>query len=92
VLSLVGPPIRERVTAFERPHVFAYEMLSGAPIRTHTATVDLASQNGRTALTWRVESIPSIPVPDAFWSAGMRLVIKHLLHGVVKEAEHQAAG
>jgi uncharacterized protein YndB with AHSA1/START domain len=29
VLSLVGPPIRERVTAFDPPQLFAYEMLSG---------------------------------------------------------------
>jgi hypothetical protein len=91
VLSLAGPPIRERVTVFDRPRLFAYEMLSGAPILTHTATVELAPQDGRTELTWRVESIPSIPVPDAVWAAVMRLMIKHLLIGVVKEAERQAA-
>jgi uncharacterized protein YndB with AHSA1/START domain len=91
VLHLIGPPIRERVTTFDRPRLFAYEMLSGAPIRTHTATVELAPEGGRTALTWRVESIPSIPVPDAAWSAVVRLVINHLLHGIVKESERQAA-
>jgi Polyketide cyclase / dehydrase and lipid transport len=90
VLGLVGPPIREQVTAFDRPHLFAYKMLSGAPIRTHTATVELASQGARTELTWRVESIPSVPMPDAVWSAVVRLAINHLLKGVVKEAERQA--
>ena len=30
-LTLLGPPIREQVTAFEPPHRFAYKMLSGVP-------------------------------------------------------------
>jgi hypothetical protein len=90
VLRLVGPPIREQVTAFERPHLFVYKMLSGAPVRTHSATVELARQGTRTALTWRVDSIPRIPVPDAVWSALVRPVINHLLKGVVKEAERRA--
>jgi hypothetical protein len=90
VLRLVGPPIREQVTAFERPYVFAYKMLSGAPVRTHSATVELALQGTRTALTWRVDSISRIPVPDAVWSALVQLAINHLLKGVVKEAERRA--
>jgi hypothetical protein len=90
VLRLVGAPIREEVTAFERPYLFAYELLSGAPVRTHSATVELARQGTRTALTWRVDSVPRIPVPDAVWSAIVRLVINHLLKGVVEEAERRA--
>lgn len=74
-LRLVGPPIREQATAFDRPRLFAYKMLSGAPVRTHTAIVELASQGKRTALTWEVDSIPSIPLPDAVWSAVVRLVV-----------------
>lgn len=89
VLRLVGPPIREEVTAFDRPRRFGYKMLSGAPVRTHTATVELAPEDGRTALTWHVNSVPSIPIPDAVWGATVRPVINHLLQGVVKEAERR---
>ncbi|MGO9892412.1 MAG: SRPBCC family protein [Solirubrobacteraceae bacterium] len=46
-LTLLGPPIREQVTVFEPPHRFAYRMLSGVPIRSHTATVDLSPARGR---------------------------------------------
>ena len=89
-LSLVGPPIRERVTAVDRPRLFAYKMLSGAPVRTHTATVELATQGPGTELTSQVDSVPRSPVPDAVWSPVVRLVINHLLQGVVKEAERRA--
>ena len=52
---LLGPPIREQVTVFEPPHRFAYRMLSGVPIRSHTATVDLAQQGAVTVVTWQVD-------------------------------------
>jgi hypothetical protein len=90
-LRLIGPPMREQVTAFDRPHLFAYRLLSGAPVRTHTATVELAQQGTQTALTWQVDSIPAIPVPDAVWSALLRRAINVLLKGAVKEAERQAS-
>lgn len=91
VLRLVGPPIREQVTAFERPRLFAYKLLSGAPVRSHTATVELTQHGMRTTLNYEVESIPRISVPDAIWSALVRPVINHLLKGVVKQAERRTA-
>jgi hypothetical protein len=90
-LHLVGPPIRERVTAFDRPGRFDYEMLSGVPASKHTGTVRLTPQGTGTALDWQVESIPTLPVPAAVWSALVRPVISQLLNGVVKESERRAA-
>jgi uncharacterized protein YndB with AHSA1/START domain len=90
VLKLAGPPIREEVTEFERPSRFAYKMLSGAPVRNHTGTVELAQSGTGTTLVWRVESIPSIPLPDAVWGGIMRQVVGQLLRGVVKESERRA--
>lgn len=34
-IKMAGPPIRERVTAFERPIRLAYEALSGVPAQLH---------------------------------------------------------
>ena len=90
VLSLAGPPIREEVTAFERPTLFAYKMLSGAPVTSHTASVELTPQGDQTAITWRVETISRLPLPDAAWAAMVRPLIKLLLGGVVKESERRA--
>ncbi len=90
VLKLAGPPIREEVTEFERPSRFAYKMLSGAPVRNHTGTVDLAPTGTGTNLVWRVDSTPSIPIPDAVWGGIMRQVVGQLFRGVVKESERRA--
>lgn len=90
VLSLAGPPIREEVTEFERPTLFSYKLLSGAPVRSHGGTVELTPQGDHTELLWRVESTPKLPVPDAAWAAVVRPVINQLLKGVVREAERQA--
>jgi uncharacterized protein YndB with AHSA1/START domain len=91
VLKLAGPPIREEVTEFAAPSRFAYKMLSGAPVKSHTGTVDLSSGAGAsTNVAWRVDSTPSIPLPGAVWAAALKPVINMLLRGVVKESERRA--
>lgn len=90
VLKLAGPPIREEVTEFNAPSRFAYKMLSGAPVRNHTGTVDLTAAGSGTSLTWVVDSTPSIPVPGAVWAALLRPIIGQLLRGVVRESERRA--
>jgi uncharacterized protein YndB with AHSA1/START domain len=90
VLKLAGPPIREEVTEYDAPTRFAYKMLSGAPVKSHTGTVDLSGQGATTELTWRVDSTPSIPVPAPVWAAVMRPAISMLLKGVKRESERRA--
>ncbi len=89
VLALAGPPIREEVTEFSSPHHFAYRALSGVPAKEHTGTVDLAEQGSTTSLSWRVDSIPKIPVPSPIYVAVLKPVIGQLLKGVVKESERR---
>jgi uncharacterized protein YndB with AHSA1/START domain len=90
VLKLAGPPIREEVTSFERPTLFAYRALSGVPAKHHAGTVELTTGGGDTKLTWTVDSTPKIPVPDGVWVAAVKPVINQLLKGVVKESERKA--
>lgn len=92
VLALAGPPIREEVTAFERPGHFAYRALSGVPAREHSGSVDLSQRGTGTILTWRVDSTPKLPLPDSIWAALVRPVINQLLKDVVKESERRAEG
>jgi hypothetical protein len=91
-LALVGPPIREEVTEFKSPSRFAYKALSGVPARSHSGTVELSSQANATSVTWRIDSVPKVPMPDAMWAAAMRPVINTLLRGIVKESERRAVG
>ena len=65
-------------------------MLSGAPIKSHTGTVDLAAQGSGTDLTWRIDSTPSLPIPGAAWAVMMRPAITTLLRGVKRESERRA--
>ncbi len=90
VLALAGPPIREEVTEYQAPSRFAYKMLSGAPIKSHTGTVDLAPAGLSTELVWTVDSTPSLPIPGAAWAVMVRPVITTLLRGVKRESERRA--
>lgn len=91
VLRLAGPPIREQVTIFDPPTLFGYRLLSGIPARSHTARVELTQgDDTHTSLTYRVDSLPKLPMPAAAWSAIVRPGISHLLNGIVKESERRA--
>lgn len=91
LLGAVGPPFREEVTEFERPHRFAYRALSGVPTASeHGGTIDLIEQGGQALLRWRVDSSTKLPLPDGVWVALVRPVIRQLLHGIIKESERRA--
>ncbi len=90
-LALLGPPIREEVTEYKAPSRFAYKALSGVPARSHAGTVELTSRSNDTDLTWRVDSVPKVRMPDAMWATVVRPAISMLLRGVVKESERRAA-
>jgi hypothetical protein len=89
-LKVLGPPIREQVVGFERPTKFSYRMLSGMPVREHVGTVELAPVATGTHVDYRVDTSPSLPIPDAAWTAGNKPAISRLLKGVVTEAERRA--
>lgn len=90
VLSLVGPKIREEVTAFERPTRFAYRMLSGAPTRDHTGTVSLTPEGEGTRVNYVVETTPTVPVIGRLITAVVRSSVGQLIKGVAGEAERRA--
>jgi hypothetical protein len=90
-LRLAGPPIREQVTVFDPPALFAYKLLSGIPARSHRGTVELAPyEDTHTSLSYRVDSFPKLLMPGVAWSAIVRPGISHLLKGIVKESERRA--
>jgi uncharacterized protein YndB with AHSA1/START domain len=86
-LHLAGPPMRERVVAFERPHLFTYELLSGLPVRDHVGTVTLDARDGGTLMTYRIETTPTILLSGPAVVGGMRIAIGRLIAAVQREAE-----
>jgi uncharacterized protein YndB with AHSA1/START domain len=90
-LHAVGPPLREEVLAYEPPSRFSYRLLSGAPVRDHVGTVELTPQDGGTAVTYAVRTMPTVPVGGAAVVAVVKVAISQLLRGIVAESERRAA-
>ena len=91
-LTVVGPPMREEVIAFEAPSRFSYTVLSGLPVRDHVGTVELAAEGDGTRMVYAVRTQPTLPLVGGVVVAVIRQAIKGLIDGVAKESEHRAAG
>jgi uncharacterized protein YndB with AHSA1/START domain len=91
VLTVVPPPMREEVIAYERPDRFSYKVLSGLPVRDHVGTVELKESNGGTELTYAVKSTPTIPLAGPVFMVILKKAIRDLIAGVTKESERRAA-
>ncbi len=91
VLTVVPPPMREEVIAYERPTRFSYKVLSGLPVRDHVGTVELKAANGGTEIAYAVKSTPTIPLAGPVFMAILKKAIRDLIAGVTKESERRAA-
>jgi carbon monoxide dehydrogenase subunit G len=91
VLTVVPPPMREEVIAYERPSRFSYKILSGLPVRDHVGTVELKAAGGGTELTYAVKSTPTIPLAGPVFMAILKKAIRDLIAGVTKESESRVA-
>lgn len=91
VLTVVGPPMREEVIAYERPNRFAYKILSGLPVRDHVGTVELQPSGAGTEVTYAIKTTPTIPLAGPVFMLGLKKAIRDLLGGVAKESERRAA-
>jgi uncharacterized protein YndB with AHSA1/START domain len=91
VLSTVGPPLREEVLAYEPGRRFSYKLLSGLPVRDHVGTVELTPGGAGTEVVYAVRTTPTVPLGGAAVVGVVKLGIKQLLDGIVKESERRAA-
>lgn len=89
--ALPGPPMREEVIAYDRPHRFSYTVLSGLPFRDHIGTAELSPSSGGTKVVYAVRTTPTLPVGGFLAVAVLKQAIKQLLAGVTKESERRAA-
>lgn len=89
-LKVVGPTMREEVTAFERPTLMEYQALSGIPARSHSASIKLGVEGTGTFLSYSVDSVPKLPMPPAAWATLLRPGFKRLVGDIAKEAERRA--
>jgi len=90
-LTLVGPPMREEVIAYEPPHRFSYTVLSGLPVRDHVGTVELTPSDGGTRMVYAIHTTLTVPVGGFAVMAFVKQGIKTLVTGIAKESERRAA-
>jgi uncharacterized protein YndB with AHSA1/START domain len=86
-LSLVGPPLREQVTAFEPSRHFAYKLLSGLPVRDHVGDVRLEQTGAGTHMTYHVTSRGKLKASEPVLELVLKQAIGQLVAGVAKSAE-----
>jgi uncharacterized protein YndB with AHSA1/START domain len=91
VLSAVGPPLREEVIAYEQPSRFSYKLLSGLPVRDHVGTVELTPEGSGTQVVYAVRTTPTLPLAGAAVVGAVKIGVRQLLDGIVKESERRAA-
>jgi uncharacterized protein YndB with AHSA1/START domain len=82
---------RERVTALEFPRRFAYEFLSGLPVRDYRAEVTLTppSDTG-THIRWRSRFAAKIPGTGWLLRRRLRRFLAEPAEGLAREAERDA--
>lgn len=90
-LSAAGPPLREEVIAYEPSTQFSYALLSGLPVRDHVGTVSLTPEDGGTKVVYTVRTIPTVPLGGFVVLAAVKLGVKQLLSGIIRESERRAA-
>jgi len=80
VKRLGGKPIysREETVEYDPPRHYAYRILSGQPVKSYRADVDLApADNGGTHIRWSFRFEPKIPGTGAF----MRFYLGRIVAG-----------
>lgn len=90
-LTVVPPPMREEVIAYERPERFSYKVLSGLPLRDHVGTVELKAVDGGTEMAYAIKTTPTIPLAGPVIIMVLKKAIRDLIAGVTKESERRAA-
>ena len=86
-LHLAGPPIRERVIAYEEPRLFSYEVLSGVPVRKQVGTVTLTERGpGACTMDYAIEIEPLIPLSGPVVGAITKAAKGRLLDAAAKDA------
>ena len=78
---------RERVTAFEPPRRFGYELLAGIPIRDYRAEVTLEPDVDGTLITWRSSFRGKFPIPGSLVRRGLQTFIADTVEGLARAAE-----
>jgi hypothetical protein len=78
----------ERVVGFEPPHRFAYELLSGLPVRDYRGEVTLDPiPSGGTRITWRSSFRPGYPLAGPLQRYAVRRFLRRTARRLAAAAQ-----
>ena len=81
----MGPlVVSERITELVPNEKIVYELVSGAPVKSHVGTIEFSDADGGTNVSYRIDSVPLVPAPDAAVSVAPKQIINTLVAGVRK--------
>lgn len=83
----MGQVTVERITEFDRPARFAYELISGVPVNDYRAVVALNEDDGGTQISWRSTFRGKFPVPVALVWPALERFIRRSAEGLARAAE-----
>jgi hypothetical protein len=84
--------LRERITAFEPGERFAYDLLSGLPVRNYHAEVELSdAEAGGTDIRWHARFDPPWPIMQRVWRDALTRVVYDVSTALAAEAERVTA-
>jgi uncharacterized protein YndB with AHSA1/START domain len=86
-LELVGPAIREEVTAYDAPRHLEYRIVSGLPVTDHRADVRLRANGAGTHVAYRVTGRGRVEAADPVLAAVLKQAVKQILDGVQATSE-----
>ena len=82
----MGQVTVERITEFDSPARFAYELISGVPVKDYSAVVTLTEADAGTLISWRSSS-RQVPGSGRAGTAGARAVHPPVGRGARAAAE-----
>ena len=77
---------REEIIGFEPGRSFSYSALSGLPIRSHRADVELTGRDGGTAITWREDFVAKRPYSGSLIGWFLRGFVQRCVDGLARHA------
>jgi hypothetical protein len=77
---------REEIVGFEPGRSFSYTALSGLPIRSHRADVELTGRDGGTAITWREDFLAKRPGSGWLIARFLRGFVQRCADGLARQA------
>ena len=86
-INIKGARARERLEFVDAPNAITYRMLSGAPVKEYTGTVNVDAQNGASLINWDVKFVPKFPGIGWLVAMVIKRAINHYIDAI--EEGHQ---